>query len=691
MHNPYSGSLPPIRRRRELLGREKAAQLLERRIRARQNTAIMGPEGVGKSSLLGSFFDYAARIRMAQEQLLVARITLDAQLDSEQVYHSLADAIVSALDVLAEVPGAPLEALRRAVEEKRSNASGFSRLQETCRAIDDRGYDIFLVIDDFENFTSSPDINMEHHNLMLTLFRSNLTYFVVATNYDFKKDSLPPKVSGSFFLQAFSGNELLLEGLDEESCAEVLWAQDPGRRFSRADAAMLRSLTGGNPALLRLAAREAWALKQDGEDLDEAAMDAVQDLLYHNEQVRRYMTRWCRLLTEHQVAAINQLLRDDNALGIVTGDAKIGAAQALQARGLLVPFTRGNGGMDVQDCYRFNSIVLEDYCYNHTLEASDPHDVQRQNVTDQLRIMVESGQAPQVLELLQGICRGLGNVTLPVSFDGELTDEQLQLFALNRGLLEGFSPSVREQIETGIRVERTFLQVKMKDYAPVYISFAKAIEDHLNRTVVPVIKRVAPNHLLNNKPLSSYTATLMMGQLHSVLTYFHGALGTSIHQEAADYCTDRGLTGFDRAWWLELTNKLDAVKEIRNDMPHIKPLSGEDGRKLLRVLFQGEDAFMGLCEQLRAAMEQAQEEAPAAPVLAVGAVLEGTVKKVFDRHAFVDVGLPKDGYLHISEISYSYISDIDHVLWEGKPIRVEVLSIEPDGRFKVSSKNISQT
>lgn len=65
-----------------------------------------------------------------------------------------------------------------------------------------------------------------------------------------------------------------------------------------------------------------------------------------------------------------------------------------------------------------------------------------------------------------------------------------------------------------------------------------------------------------------------------------------------------------------------------------------------------------------------------------GQVIEGTVRRIVDYGAFIDLG-GIDGLLHISEISWKRIKHPSNVLREGQRVRVQVLRVDPATR-KVS-------
>lgn len=66
----------------------------------------------------------------------------------------------------------------------------------------------------------------------------------------------------------------------------------------------------------------------------------------------------------------------------------------------------------------------------------------------------------------------------------------------------------------------------------------------------------------------------------------------------------------------------------------------------------------------------------------VGATYKGTVKRVADFGAFVEIFTGTEGLLHVSEISHERVENVASVLTEGQTVEVKVLSIE-DGTGKI--------
>lgn len=69
-----------------------------------------------------------------------------------------------------------------------------------------------------------------------------------------------------------------------------------------------------------------------------------------------------------------------------------------------------------------------------------------------------------------------------------------------------------------------------------------------------------------------------------------------------------------------------------------------------------------------------------------GAVIDGTVQRITDFGAFVDIG-GIDGLVHISQLSYQHIEKPSDVVQEGQKVKVKVLNVDRDNeRISLSIK-----
>ena len=86
-----------------------------------------------------------------------------------------------------------------------------------------------------------------------------------------------------------------------------------------------------------------------------------------------------------------------------------------------------------------------------------------------------------------------------------------------------------------------------------------------------------------------------------------------------------------------------------------------------------------LSNRLAEAERRERERQQAFESVQEGQVLEGTVRRIVDYGAFVDLG-GIDGLLHISEMSWKRIKHPSDVLREGQRVRVQVLRVDPASR-----------
>jgi polyribonucleotide nucleotidyltransferase len=73
----------------------------------------------------------------------------------------------------------------------------------------------------------------------------------------------------------------------------------------------------------------------------------------------------------------------------------------------------------------------------------------------------------------------------------------------------------------------------------------------------------------------------------------------------------------------------------------------------------------------------------------IGKVYEGTVMKIVDFGAFVNILPGRDGLLHVSEISAQRVENVSDELAVGQSIQVKVLDVDRQGKVKLSIKALA--
>lgn len=70
----------------------------------------------------------------------------------------------------------------------------------------------------------------------------------------------------------------------------------------------------------------------------------------------------------------------------------------------------------------------------------------------------------------------------------------------------------------------------------------------------------------------------------------------------------------------------------------------------------------------------------------VGKIYNGTVKKIMDFGAFVEIYAGTDGLVHISELAVERVRNVSDVLSEGVSVRVKCIGVDRQGKIKLSLK-----
>ena len=73
----------------------------------------------------------------------------------------------------------------------------------------------------------------------------------------------------------------------------------------------------------------------------------------------------------------------------------------------------------------------------------------------------------------------------------------------------------------------------------------------------------------------------------------------------------------------------------------------------------------------------------------VGSILDGKVTGITKFGAFVSLPEGRSGLVHISEIAYTYVSEVSEHLKEGQEVKVKVIGIDQSNRINLSIKQVT--
>ncbi len=72
--------------------------------------------------------------------------------------------------------------------------------------------------------------------------------------------------------------------------------------------------------------------------------------------------------------------------------------------------------------------------------------------------------------------------------------------------------------------------------------------------------------------------------------------------------------------------------------------------------------------------------------LTVGEIVEGKITGITNFGIFADLGKGKSGMVHISEVSRTYINDINELFKVGDVVKMKVMNVTEDGKISLSIK-----
>ncbi len=76
--------------------------------------------------------------------------------------------------------------------------------------------------------------------------------------------------------------------------------------------------------------------------------------------------------------------------------------------------------------------------------------------------------------------------------------------------------------------------------------------------------------------------------------------------------------------------------------------------------------------------------------LTVGSIVDGKVTGIMKFGAFVSLPEGRSGLVHISEIAYTYVSEVSDYLQVGQEVKVKIIGIDDNGRINLSIKKTAE-
>jgi polyribonucleotide nucleotidyltransferase len=144
----------------------------------------------------------------------------------------------------------------------------------------------------------------------------------------------------------------------------------------------------------------------------------------------------------------------------------------------------------------------------------------------------------------------------------------------------------------------------------------------------------------------------------------------------------------------DLSEHAPRIETIRISTDRIRDLIGPGGKTIRALVAETgakidvqDDGTVFVASADGAAMRKAIERIEALTAEAeVGKIYRGTVRRVVDFGAFVEILPGTDGLVHISQLAAERVQSVTDVVKEGDVIDVKVLEIDKSGKIRLSRK-----
>ncbi len=144
----------------------------------------------------------------------------------------------------------------------------------------------------------------------------------------------------------------------------------------------------------------------------------------------------------------------------------------------------------------------------------------------------------------------------------------------------------------------------------------------------------------------------------------------------------------------EINQYAPRITTIKIRPERIKDVIGPGGKVIKDIIARTgcsvdveDDGSIAIASSDQAQVEQAVKMIKALTQDAeIGKTYLGTVRKIVEFGAFVEIFPGTDGLIHISELSDKRVKQVTDVLHEGDEVLVKVLSVDRQGKIKLSRK-----
>jgi len=118
------------------------------------------------------------------------------------------------------------------------------------------------------------------------------------------------------------------------------------------------------------------------------------------------------------------------------------------------------------------------------------------------------------------------------------------------------------------------------------------------------------------------------------------------------------------------------VQEMQRETGATISIDEVDGKGIIQVFGDNETSVSEAVKRIKAIVAKPE----------VGEIYEGKVRSIMPFGAFIEIMPGKDGLLHISEIDWKRLENMDGVFQEGDIVKVKLLDVDKQGKLRLSRK-----
>lgn len=594
-----------------------------------ENKAFFGVKGLGKSSLMEVVFSKRNCRQYAEDyHYLYVRTILMPAKTGDDLVDFLIDRVLNGVDLIDDEDlRIELQSKIRSAKEKFQSRD--SVLVDALHTIQDYGYNLVLVMDEFHNMGRNKAVSSEQYDFMRSLNEQGLLFYWIISDSDFSDVYATAQFTTSFFAQKFIPETLPQMNRDE--MLELLKTTAERYEIALSDSAAdtIYNYIGGIPGLAQPSIRCL-------EMMEESAFDEEVFILHLLSQPKciSLLNSWCRSLTREQKDLLKDImlqgkLYQASCMSLIGKINQLGDNSGL---GLIVHASDEDGVY-----WKLNSRIFEEYIrrkedefYSSAISESEPADAAQgasvapmyiqnnyytvnnnffnpESAFDALlkikrAVGGESLGTPQSMPLLSSAIQQLPyqqtgwesledeekedklNLYADKVFDSDafradsLSDSQMQRFFLTPDILDALSEHTRSNLISAIQVydllqfcvDRFGLSLQSSESARG-ILFAKLYESVLKENLRPALNSVPSiaSKVITLSPRLSYSFADAPIDKLTIGSFVFMLNDRVVQRELSDVCAvGINQPSYDEAWWRDHETTIFKIMGLRNECCH---------------------------------------------------------------------------------------------------------------------------